>query len=384
MTIPHVNLLSSCFQAEYEIGFSRGLFLNGLSVTVLGSNDSEKNRLEDEIEFINIRGNQNSNRSKFEKILNIILYLKKYCLLGLKRRNDIFHTIGLFVVRGGFGALIEALIQRVFFKKWWLTVHNIMPHDAHNRINHWVSYIIYRLPNHLFVHTDRMREQLINDYKLKSKNITVIEHGIDNFIDIDPQAKHKLFKHLKIENFSKIFFQFGYISHYKGLDIFLESLSKINVPSDVLFLIFGKCQNTQLRKTLQTEISLLIETGKNVLWLDQYISTDLVKIALAATDYLILPYRHIDQSGVIFSAKSAGLPIIASDVGAFRNYIDVSDCLVPPESSLDLAKAILEKIHTTDQPNRSDLLKNARERYEWKITLKPYVSLVHSEYKHTL
>ena len=38
-------------------------------------------------------------------------------------------------------------------------------------------------------------------------------------------------------------------------------------------------------------------------------------------DMVVLPYRNIYQSGVLFQALRYGVPILASDVGSFSEYV---------------------------------------------------------------
>jgi D-inositol-3-phosphate glycosyltransferase len=46
-----------------------------------------------------------------------------------------------------------------------------------------------------------------------------------------------------------------------------------------------------------------------------------VEIYFKAADVLVLPYRDIFQSGVLFLAYSFGLPVIATDIGSFKDAI---------------------------------------------------------------
>jgi glycosyltransferase involved in cell wall biosynthesis len=62
----------------------------------------------------------------------------------------------------------------------------------------------------------------------------------------------------------------------------------------------------------------------------------------AAADVLVLPYRHVSQSGVLYLALSLGLPVVATRVGALPEVIrdGESGLLVAPESPGALAGAI--------------------------------------------
>jgi glycosyltransferase involved in cell wall biosynthesis len=46
-----------------------------------------------------------------------------------------------------------------------------------------------------------------------------------------------------------------------------------------------------------------------------------MEVYLKAADVMVLPYNEIFQSGVLFLGYSFGLPVIATDVGSFREEI---------------------------------------------------------------
>jgi glycosyltransferase involved in cell wall biosynthesis len=61
-----------------------------------------------------------------------------------------------------------------------------------------------------------------------------------------------------------------------------------------------------------------------------------------AADLLVLPYRDIFQSGVLFLGYRYGLPVVATDVGSFREDVveGRTGFLCPPENASELASAI--------------------------------------------
>jgi glycosyltransferase involved in cell wall biosynthesis len=56
-----------------------------------------------------------------------------------------------------------------------------------------------------------------------------------------------------------------------------------------------------------------------------------------------MPYRQIDQSGVLFTAFRFGCPVIASDVGAFKDYIpEFAGLLIPQLTPSAIAETVRE------------------------------------------
>ena len=70
----------------------------------------------------------------------------------------------------------------------------------------------------------------------------------------------------------------------------------------------------------------------------------------AAADVLVLPYRHVSQSGVLFLALSLDLPVVATRVGALPEVLrdGESGLLVPPESPGALAEALVRALGDRD------------------------------------
>jgi glycosyltransferase involved in cell wall biosynthesis len=74
----------------------------------------------------------------------------------------------------------------------------------------------------------------------------------------------------------------------------------------------------------------------------QFVPDEEMEVYLKAADVLVLPYNEIFQSGVLFLGYSFGLPVIATDVGSFREEIVEGETgfLCRPCDPADLARTI--------------------------------------------
>ena len=81
--------------------------------------------------------------------------------------------------------------------------------------------------------------------------------------------------------------------------------------------------------------------------------------AMLRADVVVLPYRSIDQSGVLATAIALGRPVIATDVGGFGETLADTDAglLVPPRDPAVLAATISALL--LDDGLRADLAANA-------------------------
>jgi glycosyltransferase involved in cell wall biosynthesis len=67
-----------------------------------------------------------------------------------------------------------------------------------------------------------------------------------------------------------------------------------------------------------------------------------IELYFKAADVVVLPYTEIFQSGIAFLAYSFGLPVIATDVGSFREDIveETTGFVCRPKDPDDLAATI--------------------------------------------
>ena len=89
-------------------------------------------------------------------------------------------------------------------------------------------------------------------------------------------------------------------------------------------------------------------------------------ILFQAADYLVLPYKEFSsQSGVLMQAIRYHLPVIATDVGAFKEYIEKYNIGFCSEANnVDaLKKSINEALSTNESFEKE--LKHASEEHGW-------------------
>jgi len=371
-----VYLISTAFQGEYEVGFANGLFRNGVPVTVVGSNGTLVRRLDPEVRFLNLRGDQNPRRPAIEKSLSMLSYFAALSGTALRDRSAIFHTNGLFALRQGIGILLEALWCRLSFREWWLTVHNLLPHDQETWVNRLVFGVVYKLPNKLFVHTQATANALCETFRVSPERVQIVEHGIDRFIGPDASSKDRLRLKFSLPAFETLILLFGNISRYKGVDLLLDAVERAALSSDILVLIVGRSSSMVYKSELAGKLAAMRKASQTV-WRDEYVSDEDIPQLLAAADCMVLPYRKIDQSGVMFAAKSAGIPVIASDVGSFKAYMDSGRDFLVPAGDIDaLADALSQVARRGPLKGREVFTESARKKYAWEVTLRSYADIV--------
>lgn len=200
------------------------------------------------------------------------------------------------------------------------TAHNVLPHNSGLKYKK-IYGKYYNLADKIIVHSEATKEELIDTFNLDGKKISVIPHGMIN-IEVDnknvDQRVSELKNHYNLSN-KLIFSSVGLQTYYKGVDnivkIWTENPQFRNNPDCHLMLI-GKIDGIDI-----SELSKL----KNVTIVNEHIcNTDFLSF-IKMSSVILLPYRKISQSGVLFSALANNVPVLVSDVGGLPEPLKIGD-----------------------------------------------------------
>ena len=184
------------------------------------------------------------------------------------------------------------------------TAHNILPHNT--RYRYYFQYLlIYFLAEKVIVHSENTKYELIKKFNIQSEKIYVVPMGLFFQKEISP-IKMK-------ENITISFL--GSISEYKGIDLFIKSiLNYRNKYKKIKFNIIGKGKIPNIEKIMKREDVYIINDFVSDLEFEKF---------LGSSDIVVLPYKMISQSAVLFSAIAYQIPCIVSDVGGISEPFDL-------------------------------------------------------------
>jgi glycosyltransferase involved in cell wall biosynthesis len=100
---------------------------------------------------------------------------------------------------------------------------------------------------------------------------------------------------------------FGLMRPYKGLDLLLDAWGEGIEGAELWLVGMPRMDISALRA----------RAGAGVRFLARYVDQRELAGCFQRADLLVLPYREIDQSGVLFTALAFGKPMLLSDVGGF-------------------------------------------------------------------
>jgi len=212
-------------------------------------------------------------------------------------------------------------------KKIALTAHNVNQarRDAKDSwLNRATLKIQYRLCDHIFVHTQKMKEELCQDFGVNEKVVTVIRHPVNDAFPDTELTPTEAKRQLGLRDEEKAILFFGRIRPYKGIEYLLDAFRLLSADEQAKYrlIVAGepKKGSEDYLHEIQEAVQRDFKQGQVILRI-QFIPDKEMEWYLKGADVLVLPYKEIFQSGVLFLAYSFGLPVVATDVGSFREEI---------------------------------------------------------------
>ena len=373
-----VLLVSHGFQPEYEAGFANGLALNGVAVELITSDRSLVDQFDKRILARNLRGSQDPARPAWVKALNLFRYYGLLFAHLLATRGSPVHVMGLFAINNPIAWAIECLLFRLTGHSLLLTVHNVVPHGDDTKFVRLGLWLAYRVPKRLVVHTARAKLRLVSEFGIAGGRVIVMEHGIRVLPEVTLSDSLNARARLGVPGQSRLVVFFGAVLPYKGVDLLLEAANVLSPNARVL--IAGMARNPDYAARIRKLIARYGLTQR-VEWTNRYLSASEVDVVLSAADVLAMPYRQIDQSGVLFSAAAYGVPVVAFDVGSLRDYlVRFGGVVVPPGDVSKFAAALESVVPATE--SRLTIQKEAR-RFLWENTVHPVLPEYKSQCRPT-
>jgi len=389
-----ISILNAGQQTDYLYGIVSGLSeIPSLEIEVVDSISSigVVDTLQHTALF-NLRGDNLSPQSPVVKAYRIFTYYIRLLWYTAHTSSKLFHiqwenSISLV------DRTILVLYYKLFGKKLVYTAHNI-DKDARDGQTTFLRRssleLMYHLMDGVIVHTQKMKDELCQLFHVSPEKVVVIPHGINNRIPRRGVTQQEARKMLGIESTAHTILFFGQIDEYKGVEILIEAASLlVKENPEVVLMIVGKPkrQHTYAAALKSQAAKMLPE--KNVLFRMQFIPADEVETFFAAADCLVLPYKCIYQSGVIFLSYRFGLPIIATDVGSFREDVldGVTGFICQPDDVKDMAEKLRIFFGSTlfhqHEQTHADIIDRAEKKYSWSNIGRQTVDLYSRVLKHS-
>jgi glycosyltransferase involved in cell wall biosynthesis len=388
-----VALLTGGGDKPYALGIAAALTSQGIFLDFIGSDELSVPAVlnNSRVTFLNLRGNQRADASPFLKAWRVLKYYIHLISYAATAQPKLFHLLwnNRFEL---FDRTLLMLYYRLLGKKITLTVHNVnaRKRDSNDSfLNRLSLRLQYNFCDHIFVHTERMRSELVCDFRVPMSKVSVIPFGINNTVPNTALSIKEAKRQTGVNSGDKVLLFFGNITPYKGLECLISAFGVLLTKDrSYRLIIAGRPKGSE---TYWKEVQQVIASGgfgDRIIPRIEYIPDELTELYFKAADVLILPYTHVFQSGVLFLGYGFGLPAIAADVGALKEEIIEGETgfIFKPRDSVDLARKIENYFNSElfgDLENRRKQIKeHANERYSWDkvaaITMAVYSNLLSS------
>lgn len=256
-------------------------------------------------------------------------------------------------------------------------VHDVEGFDTVSENRGLQSFILRKLLSKVVVHNTYSKRLILKNVPhLEENKIIIARHG--NFhLNIDSKMNRtKAAEYLGLDaNFHYVLF-FGQIKIVKGLDLLLEAFPK-NIPNLKLIVAgrpwkddFSTYQKIIDRRGLQSQFVPMI----------RFIEESERLALFSLSEFIVLPYRKIFQSGVLLHAMNHQLSVLASDLEVNVDNLNQGEggFLFKNGDVKSLQNAILHVLES-----KNERVEKARlaydyisKEYDWRTISKAYLQLI--------
>lgn len=342
-----VALLTGGFDKSYVIGLSGALSAKSVCLDVVGGDDIDSAEMHStpKLNFLNLRSNKGQ-ANLASKVLRVLIYYLRLTRYAAIAEPKIFHILWNNKFEP-FDRTLLMLYYKLLGKKIVLTAHNVNAgkRDGNDSlVNRLTLRVQYLLSDHIFVHTEKMKNELADDFQISGRDVSIIPFGINNSVPNTSLTVGEAKQRLSVARKDKTILFFGALRPYKGLEYLVDGFLRLAVKHPEYRLIIAGEQRKGDEKYLEG-ILQRIERDANrgrVLKAIRYIPDEETELYFKAADLAVLPYTHVFQSGVLFLAYNFGLPVLATDVGSLREHVieGQTGFVCKPCDSADLARAV--------------------------------------------
>lgn len=179
------------------------------------------------------------------------------------------------------------------------------------------------------------------------------------------QSREELREHYGFEKEDHVLLFFGLIRKYKGLDLLIEALNRMDLERlHIRPLIVGEFY-TNKQALLQQINPSHMDQYKVV---DRFVSEREAAEFLSLSDLMVLPYRTASQSGVLSNAINFGLPVLVSNLPGLREHIKPGEngLVFETNSARSLRGEILHFVEDDLHERMSANIAGLKETLSWE------------------
>lgn len=222
-----------------------------------------------------------------------------------------------------------------------LTVHYPLPRG---RVPRARERALLRGMDAVVAHSEHGAARLRDELGLDPARVHTIEHGAFDYLTRLPDER-PLPAELRDAGGPVVLF-FGLLRPYKGIDVLLEAFR--SVEGAELWVVGRPTMD------LGPLYELAARVPGTVRFVPRFVTDPEIPAFFRRAEIVVLPYREIEQSGVLYTGLAFGKPIVASAAGGFTEVAERHGAarLVPAGDAVALAGALGELLADAGERER--------------------------------
>ena len=238
-------------------------------------------------------------------------------------------------------------------------VDNMIPHEKRIGDRQLTNYFAKSVDGFL-----TMSQKVSNDVqRFSDKPIVMSPHPIFAHFG-NPITKAEARNIIGQPEVDKIILFFGFIRHYKGLDMLIKAMATDTIKNtNIKLMVVGEFyENAQpyydLIKSLGLEDSIILHT--------QFVPDEEVKNYVCSADFIIQPYRNATQSGVTPLAYHFEIPMLVTNVGALADTVPHGKVGFVVEPTVEAIASGIGQLYEKGTDHFKSHIQAEKKKYSWE------------------
>ncbi|MDZ7879647.1 MAG: glycosyltransferase [Saprospiraceae bacterium] len=246
-------------------------------------------------------------------------------------------------------------------------IDNIVPHEKHFGDRPLAQYFVSACA--AFVVMSRSVEAEMKTFT--NRPVAYIPHPIYDTYGEKSDRSTALNK-LQLDRNQRYILFFGFIRHYKGLDLLLDALATEGVKKfGIKLIVAGEFYEDE---TLYRDKIKDLGIENQVILHADFIPTDAVRYYFAAADLVVQPYRTATQSGISQVAYHFEKPMIVTNVGGLPEIVPHGKAgYVVEPTPLSIAVALVDFYEKKQLDAFEEGVVAQKKRFSWEAMTQAFL-----------
>lgn len=258
-------------------------------------------------------------RSSFKRINQ---FLTRIFLKGVKKNHyDVVNIIGQL-------DLLVSFYKPLARYKIVHSLHEVANHYEGQKLKLDLLQLLYQKQIPIIVHSKNSFERLMAQFPFDPAKVLTVPFGLFE--------TYQFFSTGSVVEDEKTILFYGFLKPYKGLATFINAIRYArNVIPDIKAIVAGAGDDPALE---------LIADDPSFELINRFLDSEEIVAFNEKASIIVCPYTSASQSGIITTSFVFNKPIIASDIGGFKEIItnNVNGYLVPVGDYEAIGKDIIK------------------------------------------